>query len=98
MTMTNPVHAGIFVREELVEANGLTVSKLADMIHVARPNLSNVLNGHRALSHELALKLEALFGVKADFLIKLQSNHDLAQARMKAEEITAGIKRLELAA
>ena len=99
MTMMNPVHAGIFVREELVEANGLTVSKVADLLGVARPNLNNVLNGHRALSYELALKFEALFPtIKADFLVRLQTNHDLAQARMREAEIKAGIKSYEMAA
>ncbi|MNI90878.1 hypothetical protein D3C73_1484610 [compost metagenome] len=54
-----------------------------------------MINGHRALSHEMALKIEAAFGVDAEMLVNLQTNYDLAQARAHAAEITAGVKRRE---
>jgi len=46
----------------------------------------------------MALKIEAAFGVSAEMLTTAQNNFDLAQARARAPTITAGIKRLKVAA
>lgn len=92
-----PAHPGEIVRDEILPAFGLNIVQTADVLKVARPNLNNVLNGKRALSHELALKLEAAFGVSAELLTTAQNNFDLAQARARIGKITAGIRRLEAA-
>ncbi|MDO8297400.1 MAG: HigA family addiction module antitoxin [Caulobacter sp.] len=89
-----PAHPGEIVRDEILPAFGLNIVQTADVLKVARPNLNNVLNGKRALSHELALKLEAAFGVSAELLTTAQNNFDLAQARARIGKITAGIRRL----
>lgn len=90
--MTDAIHAGVFVRETLIDANDLTVTQVAALLGVARPNFANVLLGHRAMNVELALKLEELFDVKADDLVRMQAEYDLAQARLNEAEIKAGIK------
>lgn len=92
--MTNPAHPGELIREEVLPAFGLNIAQAAEALGVARPGFNNMVNGHRALSHEMALKVEAAFGVSAEMLIAMQTNHDLAQARAHAAEITAGVKRL----
>jgi plasmid maintenance system antidote protein VapI len=50
---------------------------------INRPTFSNVLDGKHAVSRELAYKLEALTGVDAELLIRMQLAHDLAQEREK---------------
>lgn len=93
--MTAPAHPGEMIRDEILPAFGLNVVRAAEVLNTARPGFNNMLNGHRALSHEMALKIEAAFGVSAEMLIRMQSNFDLAQARAQADAITAGVKRLE---
>lgn len=93
--MIAPAHPGELIREEILPAFGLNVAQAAEALGVARPGFNNMINGHRALSHEMALKVEAAFGVSAEMLIAMQTNFDLAQARTHAAEITAGVKRLE---
>ena len=93
--MTAPAHPGVMIREEILPAFGLTIVSLAEALGVARPGLNNMLNGHRALSPEMALKIEALTGVSAELMTNMQNNYDLAKARLHAEEIVAGIQKRE---
>ncbi|NWE53256.1 HigA family addiction module antidote protein [Brevundimonas sp. P7753] len=96
--MAFPAHPGELVRDEILPAFGLNIVQAAEALKVARPNLNNVLNGHRALTHEMALKIEAAFGVDAETLTNMQNNFDLAKARSHREEIVAGIEKRELIA
>ena len=45
MAMKNPPHPGEIIREEVIEALGLTVSSAAEILGVRRATLSDVTNG-----------------------------------------------------
>lgn len=81
----NPPHPGETLREDILPALGLTVTKAAAQLGVTRAALSRVLNGRAAISPEMALRLEGWLGVKkggrADLWISQQAAHDLWQAR-----------------
>ena len=85
--MLNPPHPGLFIREEIVDAHGLTVTAAAEVLGVSRPALSNMLNGRAALTGEMALRIEKAFGVKMDTLMRMQSAYDIAQARRNERRI-----------
>ncbi|MCO6187207.1 HigA family addiction module antitoxin [Rhizobium sp. L1K21] len=87
MRMIKPPHVGGFVRSEIIEPAGLSVAGAAIVLGVARPTLSNFLNEHSSLSAEMALRLEKAFGVSMDTLMRMQSNYDIAQARLREGEI-----------
>jgi len=80
----NPPHPGDFIRTEIVEAAGLTVTAAARALRVTRPALSSLLNGKASLSGEMALRIEKAFGVRMDTLIRMQSAYDIAQIRKSA--------------
>ena len=61
--MFNPPHPGEILREDVLPVMGLTVTEAASQIGVSRVTLSRVLNGHAAISPEMALRLEAWLGV-----------------------------------
>ncbi|RZJ04522.1 MAG: addiction module antidote protein, HigA family [Brevundimonas sp.] len=88
-----PAHPGEIIRDEVLPAFGLSIVEVADALNVARPGFNNMLNGKRALTHEMALKIEAAFGVSAEMLTVAQNEYDLARARSRAREITAGIRK-----
>lgn len=92
----NPAHPGEFIRDEILPAFGVTITKAVEILGVSRPGFNNMLNCHRALTPEMAMKIEAAFGVSANLLMGLQSNYDLAQARQRADEIVGGIKRQKM--
>ena len=85
--MRNPVHPGDFIKTEIVEAIGLSVTAAAKVLGVSRPALSNLLNQHADLSGEMALRIEKAFGVNMDTLMRMQAACDIAKARKDAGKI-----------
>ena len=87
MRMLNPVHPGQFLRTEIVEAYGLSVTETAKALGVARPTLSSLLNVKADLSGDMALRFEKAFGVDMETLMRMQNCYDIAQARRRAKQI-----------
>jgi len=87
MPIKNPPHPGDFIRTEIVEQAGLTVTEAAASLGVSRPALSSLLNGKAGLSGEMALRIEKAFGVKMDTLMRMQSAYEIAQTRKREKLI-----------
>ena len=87
LRMKNPAHPGGFIKSEIVEALGLTVTGAAQVLGVTRPALSALLNERAHLSPDMALRIEKAFGVPMDTLMRMQNSHDIAQARKREHEI-----------
>ena len=85
--MKNPAHPGGFVKSEIVEALGLSVTRAADVLGVTRAALSALLNERANLSPEMALRIEKAFDVPMDTLMRMQNSFDIVQARKRAAEI-----------
>lgn len=83
MAMKNPCHPGELIREEIIKALGLSVSKAATILKVRRATLSDLLNCNASLSPDMALRLEKAFGVHMDHLLRMQLAYDVAQTRNK---------------
>ena len=88
MPMKNPPHPGEFIRTEIIEPAGLSVTAAAAALQVSRPTLSSLLNSKAGLSGDMALRLEKAFGVTMDTLMRMQSSYDIAQTRKREKEIT----------
>lgn len=71
-----PTHPGTLIREELEERN-MTQARLAEQIGVSPTLLSEVINGKRAVNTELALLLEASFGIAAHIWLDLQADYNM---------------------
>jgi len=87
MPIKNPPHPGDFIRTEIIESAGLSVTAAAAALRVSRPALSSLLNGKADLSGEMALRIEKGFGVKMDTLMRMQSAYDIARTRKREKEI-----------
>jgi addiction module HigA family antidote len=81
------IHPGPWLKRQIVEPHGVTVKDLAQHLGVSRQNLSNLLNGHTALSAEMAIRFEKAFGLKAETLLRMQGSYDLALARGHEDDI-----------
>lgn len=81
------VNVGEWLKLEVVEPSGLSVTALADHFGVSRQALSTLLNGNAKLSAEMAIRFEKAFGLKAETLLRMQASHDLAEARLHESEI-----------
>ena len=87
MPMKNPPHPGDFIRTEIIEPAGLTVTAAAAALKVSRPALSSLLNSKAALSGDMALRIEKAFGVKMETLMRMQSAYEIAQTRKREKSI-----------
>jgi len=73
MPMNKPPHPGDFIRTEIIEPAGLTVTAAAAALRVSRPALSSLLNSKADLSGDMALRIEKAFGVRMETLMGMQS-------------------------
>lgn len=79
--MVRPSHPGQFIRMEIIESLGLSVTKAAEILGVTRPALSALLNCRAFLSSNMALRIEKAFGPKMDTLLRMQTAYEIAKAR-----------------
>ena len=84
-----PSHPGDFIRTEILEELGLNETSAAEILGVPRVTLSDLLNGHVALSPEMALRIEKAFDMPMDILLRMQAWYDAAQmqARRRSTEV-----------
>lgn len=81
------IHPGPWLLEEIVKPYGMSVTSAASHLGVTRPALSRMLNGHAALTPEMAIRFEQAYGVSAATLLRMQSAHNLVEARRTAQSI-----------
>ena len=67
-----PTHPGEVLKDEL-EFRGISQRGLAKKMGISYSALNEVLNGKRALNHELAMMMEAALDVDAAPLLAMQS-------------------------
>jgi addiction module HigA family antidote len=84
----DPAHPGGFIKYEIIEPLGLSVTAAAEALGVTRATLSALLNERAHLSSEMALRIEKAFGVSMDTLMRMQNSYDIAQARKREGDIT----------
>src|ERR1700680_3897619 len=92
MTMKNPPHPGLVVFQECIEPSGLTITQAAEALGVTRNTLSELVNGKRGISPEMAVRLSKVFGGSDESWLVRQGHDDLAQIRRDRIKL----KRLEL--
>ncbi len=73
------VHPGEILADDL-NALGLSARGLARSIKVPPNRVTAILNGHRGISADTALRLSRFFGTSAGFWMNLQRNYDLMKA------------------
>lgn len=82
-----PSHPGDFIRTEIVEELGLSVTETAEILGVHQATLSDLLNSNATLSAEMALRIEKAFGISMGTLLRMQAWYDASQMRARADEI-----------
>ena len=91
-----PTHPGALLREDVLPGLDITQGKLAELLGVSRLTVSQLLHEHRALSPDMAMRLEKLTGTSAESWLRMQEAVDLWEARQQPERFKA-IKRLPAA-
>ena len=93
MPMKDPPRPGETVGW-MIEELGVTVSAAASSLGVSRSALNNLIrNPKAAVSPEMAVRLEAVFGSTAGNWLRMQAGYDEAMIRKRKAEITKGLRR-----
>src|SRR5271169_6164283 len=92
MTMKNPPHPGGVVLRQCIEPLGLSITDAAAALGVTRNTLSELVNGKRGISPEMAVRLSKVFGGAEEGWLLQQAQYDLAQVRRDRMKL----KKLEL--
>lgn len=78
-----PAHPGMILREEFIEALGLTPYKVAKAIKVPLPRLNDIVREKRGISPEMALRLATFFGTSEQYWSNLQADYERRLAKSK---------------
>jgi HTH-type transcriptional regulator/antitoxin HigA len=79
------VHPGMMIKPEL-EERGISQKTFAQMLGTQPSHLSEVLNGKRALTTNLAMKIESAIGLPAKILLSAQAHYELETAGAEIEK------------
>lgn len=89
-----PPHPGKILRTRLEKQFEIAQDKLAEALGVSRFSVNQVLNGRRAISPEMALRIEAVTGTSPEMWLQLQARYDLFEAQQKIGAALAALPRL----
>jgi addiction module HigA family antidote len=74
----DPLHPGEVLKDGWPA--GVTITAAALQLRVTRAALSRILNGHAAISADMALRLQDWLGISAQTWLRMQAAYDLCQA------------------
>lgn len=90
-----PVHPGEILHAEFLVPLGLGTAGLAQRIGVPRSRVNALVKGRIPVSPDMAVRLGRLFGLEADYWLRLQSHHDREAARLADPSVVSGIVPIE---
>lgn len=89
-----PPTPGDVLRKRVLGDLKITQDKLAEALGVSRFTTNQVLNGRRAVTPEMAVRLAHVLGTSAEMWLNLQAKVDLVQARRKLSVELESLPRL----
>ena len=75
-----PIHPGEILLEEFMKPYGMTQIEIAKRIGVSRKHISEIVNGRKGISTDIALRLSRLFGTSPELWLKGQLAWDVWHA------------------
>ena len=75
-----PDHPGRILKNLYLTPLGISNTRLAEILRVSRNAVSNIVNGHKSVTSEMALRLSKAFpNSTPESWLNLQKNYDLWQ-------------------
>lgn len=81
MTDFRPVHPGEVLAEDFLKPLGMNQQALAKALGVPQARISDIVDGKRPISPEIARALSRHFGTTAEYWLDMQASYDLELAR-----------------
>src|SRR3954453_21042607 len=89
-----PVHPGEILAEEFMQPLGVTQYRLAKETEVPPRRINEIVQGHRAVTADTALRLAKFFGTSEMFWLNLQARYDLDVQRARLGSRLASVRSL----
>jgi len=83
VTELAPVSPGEVLRDDILARTGITQETLARAMRVSRFTVNQIVNGRRAVTAEMALRLARVLNTTPAFWLNLQQDVDLYRARRR---------------
>lgn len=83
----NPPYPGTILQDEFLEPIGMSQAELAKRLCIPLARISGICRGRRAINAETAILFGTLFGTTAKFWLNAQIAYDLANTKVKTNNI-----------
>jgi addiction module HigA family antidote len=80
------IYPGEILLEDFMKPMGITARQLAADIDVPPSRISEVVNGHRPITADTALRLGLFFNMEPRFWLNLQSEYDMRMATRELKD------------
>jgi addiction module HigA family antidote len=90
-----PVHPGQVLSEDFMKPFSLSAYRVAKDLGMSATQVSEIINGKRAVTAKSALLFAKYFGTSPEFWIRLQGQYDLEQAEPQLREQIAELVTLQ---
>lgn len=95
--ITTYIHPGKIFFEEVIKPNHLKIGEVAELLQVSRLTVSKIVNEKSGISANIALRIQTVFGGRAEMWTKMQHKYDMALAIKEFERNNPKLKRFEKA-
>jgi addiction module HigA family antidote len=80
-----PVHPGSIIKQHYLDPLAITIAQAAATLGISRKTLSKIINGHGAVTPDMALRLSTAFRTTPELWLNLQRNYDLWHAAHQSD-------------
>lgn len=94
--MYNPPHPGEIIKGIYLDPLDISITQAASDLGVSRVALSEIVNGRRGISPEMAIRLSKAFNTEVSMWMSLQSNYDLWHLETRKPDIRSQVKEINL--
>ena len=81
-----PTAPGTLLKEHYLDPRDITIGRFAEATGLTRKHISNIINGHSALSPETAVKFGAVLDTSAELWLNAQRGVDIWDAHQKLKK------------
>lgn len=87
------IHPGEILLQDFMKPLGISARQLAADVDVSSSRISNIVNGARPITADIALRLGLFFSMEPRYWLNLQTEYDMRTVmRESADKITSRIR------